>query len=107
MDSPLIQARKASRDPKDCLSTIDALRAIGFFDDGGDAFKRLHHQGGSVTRFSSYSRGVGQYEDDDNNHRVHQRLTYVLLSCTNGPPPKEERFLTLTKEAMKLIPPMA
>jgi len=107
MDSLLTQARKASRDPKECRKTMDALRVIGFFDDGGRAFKQLHHQGGSETRFYSYCGGVGLFNDDDNNHRVHQRLKFVKLSCPDGVPPKGKSFQNLAKEAVGLIPPVA
>ena len=107
MDTLLIQARKASRDPKECCKTIDALRAIGFFDDGGDVFKLLHHQGGGMTRFSTYSKGVGQYVDDGNNHRVHQRLMYVLLSCPDGVLSEGKSFQSLADEVVRLIPPVA
>lgn len=102
MDSLLIQTRTASRDPKDCLRTIDTLRAMGF---GDEAFRRLHHQRGSIAEFYSFSEGVQRYRDDMNNHRVHQRLTYVLLSCPDGAPPKGKSFLTLAEEAFRLIPP--
>lgn len=103
MDSPLTQARKASRDSRDCRRTIDALRAMGFPDD---TFPALHHQHGSVARFYSFSRGVQQYRDDQNNHRVHQRLMYVLLSCSDATPPNQRNFQTLAEEAFKLIPPI-
>ena len=99
----MIEARKASRDPKDCLRTIDALRSMGFPDE---AFPALHHQHGSVTRFHSFSEGVQRYRDDENNHRVHQRLLYVLLSCPDGVPPKGKSFQSLAEEAFKLIPPI-
>src|SRR5271165_1908125 len=105
MNNPKNQALQASRDPKECGETIDALRAIGFFDDGGNAFKQLHHQGGSATRFSTYSKSVEQFEEDGNNHRVHQRLMYVLLSCPGGAPPKGKSFQTLAGEAYQQIPP--
>lgn len=103
MDSLLIQARKASRDSRDCRRTIDALRTMGFPDD---AFPALHHQHGSVTRFYSFSEGVQQYRDDENNHRVHQRLMYVLLSCPDGALPRGKSFQTLAEEAVRLIPPI-
>lgn len=103
MDSLLTQVRKATRDPKDCLRVIDTLRGMGF---GEDAFRRLHHQSGSVARFYSFSEGVQRFRDDKNNHRVHQRLVYVLKSCENGDPPKGKSFLTLAEEAFKLIPPI-
>jgi len=106
MDSLLTQARKASRDPKECRKTMDVLRAIGFFDDGGRAFKQLHHQGGSETRFCRYCGGVGLFNDDDNNHRVHQRLKFVQLSCPGGAPPKGKSFQNLAQEAVRLIPPI-
>lgn len=104
MDSLLTQARNASRDPRDCHKTLDALRAIGFSDD---AFSALHHQHGSAAAYSSYCEGVQRFRDDDNNHRVHQRLMYVLLSCPNGAPPKGKSFQTLAEEAFRLIPPVA
>ena len=102
MDSLVIQARKASRDPKDCLSTIDTLRGMGFSED---AFRLLHHRHGSIARFCHYSEGRQQFQDDGNNHRVHQRLMYVLSSCHNGAPPKGKSFQTLAEEAVRPIPP--
>ena len=102
MDSLLLQARKASRDSRDCRETIDRLRAIGFSDD---AFRLLHHQHGSLARFYSFSEGVQRYRDDQNNHRVHQRLLYVLLSCPDGAPPNGKSFQALAEEAFRLIPP--
>jgi hypothetical protein len=102
MNSLLIQARKASQNPSDCRRTIDTLRAMGF---GEDAFGRLHHQNGNVARFYAYSEGVQRFVDDGNNHRVHQRLMYVLLSCPNGAMPKGKSFLTLAEEAYQQIPP--
>ena len=102
MNSLLIQATKASADPRDGRRTIETLKAMGF---GEDAFVQLHHQRGSMARFFSYSEGVQRFEDDGNNHRVHQRLTYVLLSCPNGAPPKGKSFQALAEEAFMLIPP--
>ena len=101
MDSLLIQARKASPNPSDCRRTIDTLPS-GF---GEDAFRLLHHQKGSVARFYRYSKGVKQFVDDGNNHRVHQRLTHVLLSCPDGAPPKGKSFQALAEAAFRLIPP--
>lgn len=101
MDSPLIQARKASHDPKDCQRTIDALQVMGF---GEDAFRQLHHQHGGPARFYRYSKSVQQFVEDGNNHRVHQRLLYVLLSCPDGAPPKGKSYQSLAMEAMNEIP---
>jgi len=103
MDSLLSQARNASRDTRECRDTMDALPK-GF---GEDAFRRLHHQSGSMAEFYSYSEGVKRFQDDGNNHRVHQRLMYVLLSCHAGAPSKGQSFLTLAVEAFKVIPPIA
>jgi hypothetical protein len=104
MDSLLIQALKASRDPRDCRKTMDALRRIGF---GDDAFPALHHQHGSAVTFYKFSEGVQRYRDDKNNHRVHQRLAYVLLSCPDGVLPSRKSFQALAEEAYRLIPPIA
>ena len=104
MDSLLTQARKASRDPRECRRTMDALKRMGFSDDD---FPLLHHQRGSAVSFFSFSEGVQRYRDDQNNHRVHQRLTYVLLSSPDGTPPKGKSFQTLAEEAFRLIPPIA
>jgi len=75
MNSLLIQARNATRDPRDCRKTIDTLQAMGF---GEDAFKGLHHKNATDAQFDAYCDGVKQFVDDGNNHRVHQRLMYVL-----------------------------
>jgi hypothetical protein len=103
MDKLLIQSRKASRDSRDCRRTIDTLRGMGF---GDEAFRKLHQFHGSVAGFYSFSETVQRYRDDKNNHRVHQRLMYVLLSCPNGTPPKGKTFQILAEEAFKLIPPV-
>jgi len=105
MNDLVAQARKASRNPSDCRGTIDTLQAMGF---GDNAFSILHHQNGSRAVFYSYSKGVKQFVDDGNNHRVHQRLMYVLLSCPDGAPPKGKSFESLAEEALEavlLIPP--
>ena len=101
MDSLLSQARNASRDTRECRDTMDALPK-GF---GDDAFRRLHPF--SMDGFYNYSKGVHRFRDDATNHRVHQRLTYVLLSCPDGAPPKGKSFLTLAEEVFRLIPPVA
>ena len=103
MNSLLIQARKASRDPSDCRRTIDTLRGMGFSQD---AFRRLHHQQGSMAEFYSYSENIQRFRNDENNHRVHQRLMYVLLSCPAGALPKGKSFQTLAEEAVRLIRPV-
>ena len=101
MHTLLNQAQKASRDPSDCRRTIDELRGLGFEED---AFRLLHHQRGSMAEFYSYSERVQRFRDDKNNHRVHQRLMYVLLSCLDGAPPKGKSFQALAEEAFRLIP---
>jgi hypothetical protein len=102
MNSLLIQARKVSRDPRECRRTIDALRRIGF---GDDEFKQIHQFRASLSGFYSYSKKVQEFDEDGSNHRVHQRLTYVLLSCPGGALPSGKSFQTLAEEAIKLIPP--
>jgi hypothetical protein len=103
MNDLVAQARKASAHPRDCRRTIDALQAMGF---GEDAFRRLHHQSGSLARFCSYSKGVRQFERDGNNHRVHRRLMYVLLSCPDSTSPKGKNPQNLADEALRVIPPI-
>jgi hypothetical protein len=103
MDSLVAQARKASRDPRDCREAIDASRFMGF---GDEAFRALHHQHGSMAEFYSFSEGVQRFRDDKNNHRVHQRLKYILLSCPDGAPPKDKSFQALAEEAVRLMPPI-
>jgi hypothetical protein len=103
MNSLVTQAREASPNPSDCRRTIDTLRARGF---GEEAFRRLHHLNGSLARFYAYSEGVQEFRDDGNNHRVHQRLRYVLLSCPEGVPPKGSSLQALAEEAFRLIPPI-
>lgn len=76
---------------------------VGF---GDDAFRKLHHLNDSVAGFYSYSKGRKRFEEDGNNHRVHQRLMYVLLSCPDGAPPKGKSFQGLAEEAFKEIPPI-
>jgi hypothetical protein len=49
---------------------------------------------------------VQQFEEEGNNHRVHQRLMYVRSSCTGGAPPKGKSFQALAAEAYRQIPPI-
>jgi hypothetical protein len=51
-------------------------------------------------------KSVQQFVEDGSNHRVHQRLKFVLLSCPDGAPPKGKSFQALAEEAFKLIPPV-
>lgn len=104
MDSLVNEARKASRDPRDCRRTIDTLQAMGF---GDEAFGQLHHQRDSIKGFCGYSEGKRQFREDGNNHRVHQRLMFVLLSCPGGVLPKGKSFQALAEEAVRLIPPLS
>jgi hypothetical protein len=101
MHDIVVQARTASSDPKDCRRTIDALQAMGFAED---AFRLLHHLNDTAARFYSYSERIERFEEDGNNHRVHQRLMYVLLLCPDGAPPKGKSFQTLAEEAYRQIP---
>lgn len=103
MSDLVTQARSASRDAVDCLRTIKNLQAIGFTDD---AFRRLHHQCVRMGDFCRHSDNKN-FKYEGNNHRVHQRLMYVLLSCPDGAPPKGKSFQTLADEAYKLLPPSA
>lgn len=103
MDTLLFQARKASRDPRDCRRTMDALKRMGF---GNDEFKQIHQFRASLSGFYSYSKKVQEFDEDGSNHRVHQRLTYVLLSCSDAAPPKDGSFQALAEEAFRLIPPI-
>ena len=77
------------------------MRGMGF---DTDAFIRLHHLQDSVDSFYRYCGSVQQFQENGNNHRVHQRLKYVLLSCPDGAPPKGKSFKTLAEDAIKLIP---
>jgi hypothetical protein len=101
MDDIVSQARQASTDPRDCRKTIDALEAMGF---GEDAFRNLHHMSEKTARFYRYSERIQRFEEDGNNHRVHQRLMYVLLSCPDGAPPSGKSFQRLAEEAYRQIP---
>ena len=64
MNSLLIRAWKASRDPRDCRKTIDTLQRMGFDDE---EFRRLHSD--SMDGFYRYSKGVHRFRDDETNHR--------------------------------------
>lgn len=72
-----------------------------------EAFAALHHMQGRMSTCYGFSKGVQQFRDDGNNHRVHQKLLYVLLSCPDGTPPKGMTFETLAEEAFRLIPPIS
>jgi len=61
MNNLLNEARKASRDTRDCLNTIDSLQAIGLNDE---AFRAVHHHHRSKAEFYSFSEGVQRYRDD-------------------------------------------
>ena len=101
VDDLVTKARKASTDPKECRKTIKALRVMGF---DSDAFVRLHHLQDSVDSFYRYCGSVQQFHEDGDNHRVHQRLSYVLLSCPDGALPKGKSFRMLAEDATRLIP---
>jgi hypothetical protein len=62
---------------------------------------------GSAARFYRYCESVQQFVEEGSNHRVHQRLTYVLLSCPAGATPEGKSFQALAEEAFALIPPNA
>jgi hypothetical protein len=96
----LDEAKKASRDTSECRRTIDALVLLGFDDE---AFQQIHTD--SIHGFYEYSKHVLRFKEDETNHRVHQRLMYIRLSCPNGVPPKGKSFLSLAGEARKLITP--
>ena len=103
MNNVLIDAKKASRNASDCRATIATLRAMQF---GKDAFRRLHHQNGTDVEFDAYCEGVKRFVYEGNNHRVHQRLRYVLLSRLNDAQSEGKNFLILAEEAFKEIPPI-
>jgi hypothetical protein len=103
MDDLLNQARKASRDSEECRETMTALEAIMF---DRNAFPKLHHLADSMDGFYRYCGTIKEFRRDDNNHRVHQRLRYVLLSCRNRKPPDGKSFQSLALEAFRLIPPI-
>src|ERR1035438_7768235 len=96
MNRLVTEARQATHDPSDCRGTIDTLQAMGFSED---AFRRLHHLHRSAAEFYRYSKSRQQFVEDGNNHRVHQRLTYIHLSCPGGAPPKGKSFESLAEEA--------
>jgi hypothetical protein len=99
----LIQARKASRDPEECRETLSALEIMKFNDD---AFRLLHQMRDSRAGFYRYCGKIGEFREDGNNHRVHQRLKYVLLSCPGGALPVGKSFRALAEEAYRWIPPI-
>jgi hypothetical protein len=106
----LSRAGAVSPDPQKCRKIIEDLRRLGF-DEG--AFRRLHHWRDKVERqrhknwlsaFYKYCGEVKTFREDNSNHWVQQRLTYVLLSGTRASTVKNERFETLAEEAYRLIP---
>jgi uncharacterized protein (TIGR02452 family) len=97
------EAKRASANPADARRTITDLKAIGF---PYDAFELLHHLRDNIDSFCKYSSNIRRFEEDGNNHRVHQRLKYVLLSCPAGTRPSPERFVALAQEAWQKIPPV-
>ena len=76
------------------------------------AFELLHRDRalrpcGTMGEFISYCEGLKRlFHHDETNHRVHQRLKYVLLSCPDGAPPMGKSFQMLAEEAFRLIPPI-
>ncbi len=102
MDDLIAEARKASANPKECRDTIDRLRRMGF----GAEFKQLHHLSDTADGFYRYSKGISRFRGDGNNHRLHQRLMFVLLSCLDGATPTEARFHALVEEANRAFPPV-
>jgi hypothetical protein len=90
-------------DPKQTIKLIEHLKALGFDDE---AFRLLHHFQGSMNSFERHARIVTSFHEDGNNHRVRNRLEFVLGSCTNGLPPKGEIFASLARESKRRIPPI-
>ena len=84
---------------------MDTLKAMRSRNDafGEGAFSRLHSD--TMDGFYRYCEEHQRFRDDETNHRVHQRLRYVLLSCPDGAAPKGKTFRSLAEEAFRLIQP--
>lgn len=101
VDPNLAPMRSEPRDPRDFMISASNGWVVAFDNlskiDAGlsDALCRLSTGGGFATRTLF-----------TNNHRVHQRLMYVLLSCQDGVPPKGKNFRALAEEAYRQIPPI-
>jgi hypothetical protein len=109
MENLLLQARRASNNPLDCLETIGTLKRMKF---DSASFELLHRNRRLLSRggmdvFIKYCKDRKRlFRIDATNHRVHQRLRYVLLSCPGGDLPKGKSFQVLAEEAFHVIPPI-
>ncbi len=96
-----VPANKNEIDPRSTLELLKRLKCLGLDDK---AFRRLHHLQGSIAGFGKYCENTQRFREDGNNHRVHQRLRYVLSAYLDCKPPKGKNFERLAIEAMTLIP---
>jgi hypothetical protein len=98
---------EARIDPQDTLELITKLRRFSFHDED---FKLRHHWGarGELKKFVNYCNEDQErrFQLDGNNHRLHQRLKYVLESCQNGKLNRSKSFAHLAEEACKEFPPL-
>jgi hypothetical protein len=95
--------------PKETIEIIYRLKQL-HFDDDEDAFWRLHHwrlkaRRARLEAFRGYIGEFSSYQLDGDNHRVHQRLSYVLDECHGGSYPPQRTFADLADEAFHKIPP--
>ena len=68
-------------DPKDTLDLLKKLEGPEF----GDAeFWQVHHFHGALSTFRTYCHKVEAFQEDQNNHRLHRRLEYVLRAYEHG-----------------------
>jgi hypothetical protein len=98
-----IRASSSGIDPKETLGILKKLQPFGF---GDTEFSLLHQWGskGSLTRFRNYCREKQWFRVDDSNHRLHQRLAFVLSRCEGGALHKGKTFASLATEAFQQFP---
>ena len=90
--------------PKRTIELLEKLRGLGLSDD---EFQILHHQSwATIESMIRYCRKTGSFRAGDNNHKVRERLEYILsaLERQEHPAATTARLATLAQEAVRRIP---
>jgi hypothetical protein len=90
-------------DPKD---TLEIIRKLGPFGFGDPEFRLVHHWGrrGRLSAFRKHCNKTQWFRGDDNNHRLHERLVFILSCCEAGARNRGKTFETLAVNAFDKHP---
>jgi hypothetical protein len=85
-------------DPQDTLRIIKKLKSFGFEDE---EFWLVHQWGrrGRLSAFRKHCNETQRFREDENNHRLHERLAFVLALCEAGALNRGKTFEMLAVEA--------